>query len=804
MAYQLNQQDFDNLSQNPLYLLQILQQQTGRSAQEFRVQSGRKVIWGQMVNGEFRTELNDPNYVEQILEGLKQTSDLGEQSRQASQFRKIPEFQISVGQEVLFRQEADGKVSVNAIQIEVEESVEIPSRDFTYTDAFSSAFDPIIEVEVAEEEVSQSVAVTQQDDISAQSSLLEVAQQDDISAQSRLLEFAQQEDSSAESGLLEVAQQEDSLAHSSLLEVAQALNQEYEDLLQSAPPIEELKVYLVKEISATSEISVVEGITLTQKSSQPSVEVKLVSSRMLQQQLIEAATAQALDYDVCQGEVYQVSPPELETVEFWSSDEAFAVVKDSTLVAYGFWQEETLKVLPIEYLQEIWSQLEKQSESSSPNLNLLKRLLSQIPQLKLAQLEVIETTLVEIQQQQQNQTITSINSDILKHFPAQPEVALANGNAFKVLHNALQNWNPSKEETKQWVSRLAQGTQQQYETTKEQVEKITQTINDYWQKGQLLSQQLQSSLESEEVQQALQQIKDKTSEGVVSLGNWIATRPEAIATHRLMREAFEKFNQGHNCTLESRYQVGDYQISKRGQNLFTLSQSNQMLLQFTVQKNIFGQDIFALKGKASNFEAAGALKQLQRQDLEVTGSLEASATFELLKQQMLDKLLRLRDGTCQLGNYTLNKQGETYQISNGKGEALDPQTLTLAQVKRLSEGINSLYRQQQVDACMPVLAKHLQLQGKFHEETDKRVVSFNQESQTLSYHNKLLPQEFLLARWLGEEGQWRHQEGELSEAKERELLEVVSVQQKAYEQQEIPLQQQRQTQEILHKQELEV
>lgn len=83
-----------------------------------RIQMGRRLVYGQMARGEFRHELN--------LDRIKAISDAIQrpvtEGRNFEQYRgKVPAIEISDGNTILFREERDGTVSINQIQVQLEQ-----------------------------------------------------------------------------------------------------------------------------------------------------------------------------------------------------------------------------------------------------------------------------------------------------------------------------------------------------------------------------------------------------------------------------------------------------------------------------------------------------------------------------------------------------------------------------------------------------------------------------------------------------------------------------------------------------------
>lgn len=82
-----------------------------------RIQMGRRLVYGQMARGEFRNELT-PDRLKTIFDALQRpvSEDIDPKKYQG----KIPAIEIKDGDTVLFREESDGNVTVNAIAFQIQ------------------------------------------------------------------------------------------------------------------------------------------------------------------------------------------------------------------------------------------------------------------------------------------------------------------------------------------------------------------------------------------------------------------------------------------------------------------------------------------------------------------------------------------------------------------------------------------------------------------------------------------------------------------------------------------------------------
>lgn len=91
---------------------------TPESPESIRIQMGRRLVYGQMANGQFRNEL-DANTMRTIFDAIQRP--VSEGADPAKYRGKIPAIEIRDGDTILFREERDGTVSVNAIQFQLEQ-----------------------------------------------------------------------------------------------------------------------------------------------------------------------------------------------------------------------------------------------------------------------------------------------------------------------------------------------------------------------------------------------------------------------------------------------------------------------------------------------------------------------------------------------------------------------------------------------------------------------------------------------------------------------------------------------------------
>ncbi|MEO0825341.1 MAG: hypothetical protein AAFY67_06735 [Cyanobacteria bacterium J06642_9] len=96
-----------------------------QAAETLRIQMGRRLVYGQMASGAFRNELNAGS-MRLILDAVQRPVTPGA-SLEAYQ-GKVPAIEIRNGEDILFREERDGTVTVNQIQFQLDQPALSPLK----------------------------------------------------------------------------------------------------------------------------------------------------------------------------------------------------------------------------------------------------------------------------------------------------------------------------------------------------------------------------------------------------------------------------------------------------------------------------------------------------------------------------------------------------------------------------------------------------------------------------------------------------------------------------------------------------
>lgn len=109
------QRTVESLSQDPEKLMNWMSQRSDQPQDYLRVSLGRRIVYGKLVRGEVRREL-DGDRARLLVAALQKTAQPQARERGYNP-KRVPGIEIKAGKTVLFRQERDGQVTVNQIQL---------------------------------------------------------------------------------------------------------------------------------------------------------------------------------------------------------------------------------------------------------------------------------------------------------------------------------------------------------------------------------------------------------------------------------------------------------------------------------------------------------------------------------------------------------------------------------------------------------------------------------------------------------------------------------------------------------------
>lgn len=92
---------------------------------------------------------------------------------------------------------------------------------------------------------------------------------------------------------------------------------------------------------------------------------------------------------------------------------------------------------------------------------------------------------------------------------------------------------------------------------------------------------------------------------------WLVSRPEVLSNQRLAGAALELFRRGYERTGQQTYFIGEYSISLKGQNLYTLQDGKEELLRFQAFKSA----VPGIWHRVQVVSVSDRLSEFQRQDI---------------------------------------------------------------------------------------------------------------------------------------------------------------------------------------------
>ncbi|WP_013334823.1 hypothetical protein [Gloeothece verrucosa] len=281
---------------------------------------------------------------------------------------------------------------------------------------------------------------------------------------------------------------------------------------------------------------------------------------------------------------------------------------------------------------------------------------------------------------------------------------------------------------------------------------------------------LKSAFSEPNVQQKTQQFKDNISTKTVQLGNWIASRPEAIATNNLMKTLYDKFNAAQRTWGDDQFSLGDYQLKAVDKNTFVLSDldTERTLVAFKVSPGKVGQQL-KLMGKDNTLDSAHFLKQIR--DSNIVPSEQAKQARDALINNIERRVSQLKPGTNANGLTVRSLRGAELQLPdrtdkflhNRQGQSVSATTIesfSKDQLEALSNQLDVAYRSQQTQEVAPILAKILKNVNNFNYSNKNYTLNYNPDQKRLTFESK--SGEKFVAQSLGN-GKWKYIEGDLSD-----------------------------------------
>lgn len=675
MALQFNQDQSHSIRKNPDLLVEAVSAETGQSPEALKIQFGRRIIYGQLASGEERKDL-DADRASALMDAMQQPAAPGVSPSDYT--RKLPAIQIPAGDEVLFRQERDGTISQNQINLQIEQAqpqasppeaaaevdtASAPNPETPKALAIAPATEQSGQVEqkvaqfLHEAEMAETVmqdryfkTIENPPHIPLVVNVNDWAEPGRQSIYLYDFKFGDIQPSEPRSNNAIILNINDNglLTSVSLEEMQKDLSaanlfaQNILELGYAEAAREQRQQYQVEQAGEgdlTNDLNA--GVTaspigvpasnpilssnLTETTSAPEVPISpdkqrqdmIAISSELANPLAESTSGIDIEVSAIGG------------FDIWRSEHALAVTQGGELVAFAAIDEqqtirpftpspESLTQEEIILLAEAGVDLQ-QSQRSADNL---------------------QADWIQFQQFSPGQSAGQLSQ------ADSTTLAQSESGAVRVLQRQVEQIPESEKSVKPWLQKATDAIQQQFEQARESVQEVGRTLQDWDSKGRETFNQVRQSDE-------FQTFQDKVKQGAQAVGDWLASRPEAIINHRFARDAFNLFNQGHDRTFENAYQVGDFQISRRGQHTFIVSNDEvDNLLQFQAKKSVlpgqFSFNLQSVNGDAKDFYKA--VQQFRKPEAQAVGAPDKEAAYTAKVQHTADTIGQALDalGTDKL------------------------------------------------------------------------------------------------------------------------------------------------------------
>ncbi|MEA5464062.1 hypothetical protein [Leptothoe sp. PORK10 BA2] len=225
-----------------------------------------------------------------------------------------------------------------------------------------------------------------------------------------------------------------------------------------------------------------------------------------------------------------------------------------------------------------------------------------------------------------------------------------------------------------------------------------------------------------------QQVKTQVKQGAL----WLARQPQVLRDQRLAYAVLGLFHRSYGRTGEHHYRLGNYQLSFKGTNLYTLRDSQGVLMQFQAFRQL------GLGPRIKLLEVSDRLSDFQRQDLislkrdqrvMPQGALDVEANYAA-KTDRVERTVRgflrnvarahcwdkdgghfkLEMGAGNLLRITDKRQGRGVVFQRQAGEVfskLGPKDFS--HFDRLAQRMQSTQMQPSVSAIKPVVSQQMEM-----------------------------------------------------------------------------------------------
>ena len=165
----------------------------------------------------------------------------------------------------------------------------------------------------------------------------------------------------------------------------------------------------------------------------------------------------------------------------------------------------------------------------------------------------------------------------------------------------------------------------------------------------------------------LQDWQQQVSQGLQQGVSWLVALPEVWRSHQVAQAALVLFQRGYERTGEKSYQAGDYTISLRGQNLYSLHDHSGELLQFKTAKPLLYQHRVQLVATSDRLGASHQ-KQLQKMQRNALFTPHGSLGIETVYTTKTSKVEQTVKDFLRnhVGANVWNKEGGRFKLEMGE------------------------------------------------------------------------------------------------------------------------------------------
>jgi hypothetical protein len=769
-----------DFTKKPEQLMIFLEKEAAKDASQLlEVKQGRTLIYGRLKTGELRSNFKSidlPSLLEGLVTPAGKTSDRTLNNA----------IEIKFGGETWFKQDRSGKVSINRFSLELEK---VPEK-ITYRDLFSAEYDPPKEYALPSDEKAAS-RLTLAKQLTEEIESFSKKRLTDEEARQYIISHLQEAyyyKTESHTALGQYLQETFNLTSLDTNKIAYDRDRNYivvETNDEQSYVFENLSLEIWEEIQKRDpQHRHDQAENLWSFNQIPHTAVQIPQARLAgTQRLLGIAQ------DLLQVRDENFSQTiEFENFQILSNPSEIAFVEGDRLLAYGKRQQDGSVVAISPDRIEIQSSpllLEASQQRASLKVDFAypSRLFKKATSLASLDSErdllqtserVIEFTSNKANFEPERSVESEKKNDPLWQFEASPQTASSSSSALEEIKAHLERWETPVAQ-KKYMERFFTLAPKQYQQLDNGVKKLAKSLQLAWKPNLDLDRQFKTVVASIDRQKEF--LSDRVSEKIVELGNWIANRPEAIATYRTMESAYEKFQKGFHQTAESSYQIDAYKIERLDRSTYRLEDTNQKsLIEFEVVGEAEGAIRFKLKEKAPERSMRSVLKTIQNPEINPQPSPIKRAVRENLIQAIEQRLERLENGS-QIGAYLVERDEEKITLKDSKNRSINLLSSSYYQLEQLDWNLRSSEYQQQAQRVAPIWARHLFECNCTQIESEQSSLLFDAQTKRLIYDDKVAHKNFIVER-VGDG--WQYVSGELSLEREKYLLEVVRPKQQEY------------------------